>query len=180
MSPTLNISDSLFVRLQGHAVAFIDTPETVIARALDALEALKGTSSPSINGPREFNPAAPPNLAFTTPKKIALSGGTFSKGDTYWNTLMFACIEEAAKKGLSSDQIDQLMVVPHVIGKKEDNGYVFIQEAGVSVQGQASNGAWKQAHHIAAALKLAVTVEFTWQNNEKAAMPNVTGTFKLN
>jgi hypothetical protein len=167
----------LFARLQAHGVAFIDTPETVIARALDALEA--GREMPSNSGPRDFNPAAPPNLAFTTPKRITLRDVTFKKGDTYWNTLMFACVKEAAKEGLSPDQIGRLMVVPHVVGKKADNGYVFIQEAGVSVQGQASNGAWKQAHHIAANLKLPVTVEFTWQNNEKAAMPNVTGTFEV-
>ncbi len=180
MSPTVSISDALYARLQAHAVAFVDTPETVIDRAIDALEARGAPSQNTVSGPREFNSASPPNLAFTTLRKITLSSVTFKKAETYWNPLMFACVKEAAKKGLSPVQIGELMVVPFAIGEKDDNGYVFVKEAGISVQGQASNGAWKQIQHIAAELKLPVTVEFTWQNNDKAAMPNVTGIFKVN
>jgi len=180
VSPTISISEGLFGRLQQHAVAFVDTPETVISRALDALEAGTDVSPRPTGGYRDFNPASPPNLAFTTVKKITLGEVTFKKGETYWNPLMFTCVREAAKKGLSPSQIGALMVVPHVVGKKEDNGYVFIEEAGVSVQGQASNGAWKQAHHLVVALQIPLVVEFVWQNNEKAAHPNVTGTFKVN
>ncbi|MBA3812501.1 MAG: hypothetical protein H0X27_12825 [Caulobacteraceae bacterium] len=179
MSPAISISEGLFGRLQQHAVALVDSPETVISRALDALEA--GSHAPPTQrvGPRAFNPASPPNLAFTTVRKITLDGITFKKGETYWNPLMFACLRAAAKKGLSPTEIGALMVVPHVVGKKEDNGYVFIQEAGVSVQGQASNGAWKQAHHIASALGVPLVVEFVWQNNEKAALANIAGSFRL-
>jgi hypothetical protein len=180
MAPTITVSDGLFDRLKAHAEPFIDTPESVISRALDAMEMGKVAPSTPRVGPREFNPASPPNLAFTTPKTITLCGMTFKKGETYWNPLMFACIKEAAKKGLSPSQIGKLMIVPHANGKKDDNGYVFIPEAGISVQGQAANGAWKQAQHIAAELQLPLVVEFTWQNNDKAAMPNTTGLFKLN
>lgn len=179
MAPTISVSESLFSRLQQQATAFVDTPETVISRALDALEAKAPEAPLTSAGPREFNGASPPNLAFTTVKRVLLGGMTFPKGETYWNPLMFACVREAAKQGLSPAEIASLMVVPHTVGKKEDNGYVFIQEAGVSVQGQASNGAWKQAHHIAAALKISLEVEFVWQNVDKAAHPNAMGIFKV-
>jgi hypothetical protein len=179
MSPTIVLSDGLYRRLQSHAEPFTDSPESVIARAIDALEAGLRGPLPPVGGPREFNPASPPNLSFTTPKTITLCGVTFKKGETYWNPLMFACIREAAKTGLTPNEIGELIVVPFVSGKKDDNGYVFIADAGVSVQGQTANGAWKQAHHIALKLGLSVSVEFTWQNNDKAAMPNVTGVFNV-
>ena len=180
MSPTLSISEGLFGRLQQHAVAFVDTPETVIARALDALESKNEPEPKPADGPRSFDPASPPNLAFTTVKKITLDGKTLTKGETYWNPLMFICVRLAASKGLPPQQIGDLMVVPHVVGEKTNDGYVFIHEAGVSVQGQASNGAWKQAHHIATSLNIPLAVDFVWQNNEKSALPNVSGRFEVN
>jgi hypothetical protein len=180
MSPNISVSESLFARLQQHAVAFVDTPETVIARALDTLETGEPIAAPAGGKPRSFNPASPPNLAFTTPRKITLNGATFAKGETYWNTLMFAAIKAAAAKGCSPQQIVKMMEVPHALGKKEDNGYVFIEEAGISVQGQTSNGAWKQSNRIAEELKIPLHVEFIWQNTEKAAMPNAAGVFDVN
>ncbi len=180
MTPNIFLSEGLFSRLQQHAVAFVDTPETVISRALDALEIGETVTAPTSAAPRSFNPASPPNLAFTTPRKITLDGKTFTKGETYWNTLMFASIKAAASKGCSPEQIASMMEVPHTLGKKAGNGYVFIEEAGISVQGQTSNGAWKQSSRITEELKIPLRVEFIWQNTEKAAMPNVVGVFDVN
>jgi hypothetical protein len=67
-----------------------------------------------------------------------------------------------------------------VVGEKDDNGYVYIPEAGVSLQGQSSNVAWSQVNNLATALGLSVAVEFQWLNHEKAAMPNAMGSFKVN
>jgi hypothetical protein len=179
MTPDVTLSDGTFARLQSHAVPLVDTIETVIAKALDALEGLGGAPTIPASTVRAFNPAAPPPLSFTTPKSISLDGKTFPKNQTYWNHLMYACARAAAAKGLSAKEIYALTVVPASMGRKEDNGFTFIPEAGISIQGQDANVAWKQAYHFAHHLGLKLEVAFTWQNVEKAAMPNVTGSFAV-
>jgi hypothetical protein len=66
------------------------------------------------------------------------------------------------------------------VGQKEDMGYRFIDAAGVSVQGQDANGAWKATAHIAKTLHMPVKVLFMWYDNEKAANPGQTGKLTLN
>lgn len=177
MSPSIDLTDELFTRLQKHAVPLVDTPLTVIARALDALEA--GDEEPSspaqTAGPRSFNPAAAPNLSHTTPRRAQVAGRSLAKNDTYWNPILFAVIVEAAKQGTSAEDLLDLLTVPAVKGKKEDSGYRYLAEAGLSVQGQDANSAWKQTYLVASSIGIHVQVVFVWQDNPKAAMPGVTG-----
>lgn len=62
-------------------------------------------------------------------------------------------------------------------GKKEDNGYKYIDEVGVSIQGQDANNAWKTTYNVIQALKMPVEVIFAWQDNPKAATPGAIGKF---
>lgn len=179
MTPSIDLTDELFARLQKHAVPLVDTPLTIIARALDALEA--GDEDPvpaaAATGPRSFNPAAPPNLAHTTPRRAQVAGISLPKAEAYWNPIMFAVITEAAKKGTSAEDLLELLTIPSVKGKKEGSGYRHLPDAGISVQGQDANSAWKQTYLIASSIGVAVQVVFAWQDNPKAAMPNATGSF---
>jgi len=169
----------MFARLQSHAEPLVDTIETVTSRALDALEKVSDGTPKSQIGPREFNPFEPPSLAHTVLNSVELAGVSFMKRELYWNILMYQCVLAAAKRGLSPADISRLMVVPFIIGQKSDNGYRFLPEAGISVQGQYSNGAWQQAAHICKDIGCHLKVVFTCSNNEKAAMPNVTGSFTI-
>lgn len=181
MSPSIDLTDELFSRLQKHAVPLVDTPLTVIARALDALEA--GDEEPAhqgqgqATGPRSFNPAAAPNLSHTTPRRAEIGGISLPKAQTYWNPIMFAVIKEAAKHGVKAEDLLDLISSPAVKGKKEDSGYRFLPEAGISVQGQDANSAWKQAYRVASSCGVQIQVVFAWQDNPKAAMPGQTGSF---
>lgn len=179
MPHSITLPDDVFARLQKHAVPFVDTPVSVIDRALSALEA--GDEEPvepnPLNGPRSFNPAAPPNLAHTTPQKILVAGKPLPKGQIYWNPLMFAVILEAAARGVCAEDLMELITVNRVAGRKEDQGYRYLAAAGISVQGQGANAAWKQAYRVAASIGIALEVVFAWQDTDKAAMPNTLGTF---
>lgn len=179
MAPSIEITDEIFARLQRHAVPLVDTPLTIISRALDALEAgdEDTISSAASTGPRSFNPAAPPNLSHTTPKRAQVAGNALPKGETYWNPIMFAVITQAAKNGVSAEDLLDLLTIPAVKGKKEGSGYRYLAEAGISVQGQDANSAWKQAYRIASSIGVPVQVVFVWQDTPKAAMPNATGSF---
>lgn len=181
MAHQIQLSEELFTRLQKHAVPFVDTPISVIERALDALEAgdeEKHSSSPS-DGTRTFNPAAPPNLAHTTPKQAKLGGKLLQKSETYWNLIMYAVISEAARRGVGTEDLLELITVPAVKGRKESSGYRHLSDAKLSVQGQDANNAWRQTYRVASSVGISLEVVFTWQNTEKAAMPNTVGSFYI-
>jgi hypothetical protein len=176
---TIELSDELFARLQKHAVPLVDTPVSVIERALRALEA--GDEEPgsvaASNANRTFNPAAPPDLSFTTLKSAKIAGKALPKADTFWNSVMTAVILEAAARGITTQDILDLITVNSQAGQREEGGFKYLESAGLSIQGQAANSAWRQAYVLASSFGIELDVSFVWQNNEKAAMPNASGSF---
>jgi hypothetical protein len=180
MGHIIEISDELFARMQAFAAPLVDTPETIISRAIAALES-RGETGPQDGGSRtrSFNPAVPPNLSHTTPRRMALAGRALSRSETYWNTLMLEVIRKARDEGLTPKQIQSTLSVNSVVGEKDFNGYKFLPDVGISVQGQDANSAWRQTYELATTIGAAVEVEFVWQNNPKAAMPGVTGRFSV-
>lgn len=175
--PVLNISSDAFARLQKHAVPLVDTLETVLNRALDALDAA-ASSQPLAGGPKAFNPDAPPSLAFTTVRSIVFEGQKLPPAQTYWNTLLYAAVGEAAKK-LTPAEIADALPLNTFIGTKEENGYRFIPEAGISVQGQSADAAWKGVYMLSALCGFSVDVAFVWQHNPKAAYAGESGTLSF-
>jgi hypothetical protein len=177
MGYNIELPDELFAKLQKHAVPLIDTPLDVIERAIRALEA--GDEDPAtasdLHAPRTFNPAAAPNLSFTNLRSAKVGGVNLPKNDTYWNSLMHAVILAAAAKGNSAQDIYDLISVNCVLGRREDNGFKFLESAGLSIQGQAANSAWKQSFVLASSFGIEVDVTFAWQSHDKAQLPNVTG-----
>lgn len=178
MPHMVELPDDLFAKLQGFAVPLIDTPLTVIERALVALEAgdEQLTSPNSAKLARSFNPAAPPSLAFTIPRRASVGGRQLSAGDRYWNSIMYAVIEEAARRGFSTEDLLALISVNSQAGRREDNGFKYLEGANLSIQGQGAAGAWRQSYAIASSVGIAIEVEFAWQDNPKAAMPQMVGT----
>jgi hypothetical protein len=174
----VELPDDLFAKLQKHAVPFVDTPVTVIERAVRALEeGDEEPATPAEEGPRSFNPAAPPDLAFTTPRKGVVGTKVLPKNQTYWNNVMLAVIREAAVRGISTDDLLELLTVNCAKGERHDTGFSYVPEANLSIQGQNANNAWRQAYVIASSVGVPVEVVFAWQNNSKAAMPNTVGSF---
>jgi hypothetical protein len=53
----------------------------------------------------------------------------------------------------------------------EAHGYRYIQEVGLSWQGQAANPVWKSIFHLVKALGLKLDVVFLWEDKPKAANP---------
>jgi hypothetical protein len=178
---TVELPDDLFARLQKHAVPFIDTPISVIERALAALEEgdEEPNERPGTTAPRAFNPAAPPNLTFTKPRSAVVNGRQLPHSLAYWNAILFEVIREAASRGASTQDLLDLITVNSQAGHRRDSGFTFIETAGLSIQGQDANGAWRQTYVIASSIGIPVDVVFAWQNNPKAAMPNAVGSFHI-
>lgn len=178
MTHTIEISDDLFARLQKHAIPFVDTPVTVMERALVALEAGDEDKEEG-RGIRAFNPAAPPDLKFTSVLKASVSGKSLKKSDCYWNTILMTIIASAAKNGVSSIDILDLITVNSEEGQRDDNGYKYIEAANISVQGQDSNAAWRIAYILASSFGIELDIMFAWQDHPKAVMRSQQGTFFL-
>src|ERR1700733_3868448 len=82
-------------RLKSHAEPLVDTFDTVVNRAIDALEALSGKSSSNNNLARSINPASPPSLSFTTVHLVIFNGKRLAPSESYWNQLLLTAIREA-------------------------------------------------------------------------------------
>lgn len=75
----MTLAPATLDRLKGRAEPLVDAVDSVVNRAIDALEALNGGKSVSPDhGLRSVNPAAPPNLAYTTVHSVVLDGKAFA------------------------------------------------------------------------------------------------------
>lgn len=188
MNPQINISDSLMAKLKSVAEPFVDTPETVIARAIDfyvsSLKGSHGSSAPprtdSGTGPIPFPGDAAPDLTFSRPVLIKIEGHAFEKKDLYWNTLLMRLVAIAGKR-LPTAQVKQLILVNFVDGQGDANkGFRYVPEAKLSVQAQDANAAWRACFHLVKALNLSIEVMWLWENKDKASHPGRTGVIKHN
>jgi hypothetical protein len=175
MTPQVTLDNSTIERMKLSAEPLVDTFDTVIHRALDALEALKA-HKPDPSGVRTYNPASPPPLAFTTVKSIKFNGAALPPADVWWNPFMFLLIREA-RKNMSIEEVSKLLFVNHVKGEKQNGGYKVLEDIGLSIQGQDANNAWKQCYELLKALKLPAEITFAWQENPKASHPGEMGKF---
>ena len=179
MSHQIELSDATFARLQKLAVPLVDNTEGVINKLADFYErehpaqANLKKVAPTAEGPRPFSADAPPDLTHTKVLSVELAGTPLAK--TNWHGLLFEIIRRARDRLSGQDDARRLIIVKFVHGKKEEEGYRFIPEVGLSVQGQDANSAWRGAYHIAQQLGIAVDVEFLWRVKEGAAFPGETG-----
>ena len=183
MPPSVELSSATFSRLQNHAVPLVDTIETVINRLIDAYETKGNTPSQGSGGETKikvFNPSAPPDLTHTKVLSAMVNGSTLGHGQDNWNGVLNAVVHLAWAQASSTDAFKKLMAVNFVDGQKTDEGYRFLADLGISVQGQDANGAWRGVAHIAKKLGLPVTVTFAWREKAGAAFPGVTGSLALN
>jgi hypothetical protein len=181
--PSIAISDELFARLQSHATPFVDTPETVILRALEALERRNGRPpEPAVPDARgsplpEFEAMHPPNLTFTKVVSALLNGEPVKPAN--WNRLLDAAITYAAAQIGDFNKLRRIVAINIASGQKTDEGYHFLEDAGLSVQGQDANGAWRSIMFIAQNLKASVEVSFIWRNKEGAEHPGKAGSMRF-
>jgi hypothetical protein len=181
MSINLEIPDSLFTRIQKHAIPFVDlTPISVIERWADHFEGQSGItdSKPAPPSPeplgKVFSPATPPDLMHTRCR------GTFgTQHFRKWNDLVRIAITQAYGKAQS---YEALRAATHAQIRKGDHsgdsGYHFVSEIGMSVQGVDANHAWQHALGLAQFLKTPLRATIEWRHNDKAAFPGEIGTME--
>ncbi len=175
--PEISILQSTFERLQRHAKPFIDTPDTVITRVLDALEqrddhTLAGSEEiPETE--RRLSPNALPNLTHSKVIEASLGGQPISKPN--WNRLLEEVLRHAMKRAGSFERLQQSCPANMVKGPKEDEGFSYLPEIDVSVQGQPANGACQAMVTMSQAFRIALDVRILWRVKEGAAYPGEKG-----
>lgn len=185
MMPQINVSPALFIQLQAIAEPFVDTPETVIQKCVEFYLSNARAHKPSPKDSESAAPTdttymtvhadAPPDLTFTRPMSIELEGKSFDKGSLYWNPLLFELVRAAGLKGIKGDKLKEMLLCNYADGAgNAQQGYRFIKEAGLSVQGQAANPAWRTIYHLVKTLGLSLDVVFMWEDKPKAAHPGKT------
>lgn len=184
MVPSVELSPQTFARLQTHAVPLVDNIETVISRLIDFYKSSDGApvaaSSDSAGDKiRQFNPVSPPTLTHTKVLAVEVCGKPLEHGQSNWNGLLNAAVRVAKAHAKSPGELKQLVIIPYVEGQKVDEGYRFLSELGISIQGQDANGAWRAACHIAQKLGLQLSATFVWREKEGAAFPGVTGRLSI-
>lgn len=177
MTHQVSLSDKTFAKIQKHAIPLVDTIETTIVRLIDELEALKAVSNETAG--RLFDPASPPDLSHTTVVSARLNGAALKPADTYWNNIYRAAIKTIAQKGIVGDNLAACITSNKFVGKKSDDGYKFIEEAGISVQGLDANNAWKAIHFLCTVAGINLEVTFRWQEKEGVKMPGEIGKFVI-
>ncbi len=179
MAPQVQLSPATFGRLQKCAEPLVDDIESVINKLIDSFEKGQGVLPPLGSGAKDYGGSAP-SLTHTKVLSVEIGGKVLQKSIATWNGLLNEAVIQAAAKLGSTEALKDVLVVPYVVGAKEDTGYRYLPAAGVSVQGQDANSAWKGAAHIANALHIPVRVFFIWYQNDKAANPGQTGKLRLN
>jgi hypothetical protein len=182
--PSVELSAQTFARLQSHAVPLVDNIETVIRRLIDFYESRDSAPVPDVDVSaggkiRQFNPLSPPSLTHTKVLAIEFCGQPLEHGQTNWNGLLNTAVRTAKSRAKTAADLKQLVIIPYLNGQKTDEGYRYLPELGLSVQGQDANGAWKAACHIAQKLGLPLTARFVWREKNGAAFPGITGQFSV-
>ena len=150
-----------------------------MGRALDALDATSDSKSGPTAAQMHFGTGSAPDLSFTSVKHASVDGHVLQPVETYWNSILLATVRAVVKHGGLQKQIASKLLVNYVVGQKGNGGYKYIAEADLSVQGQDANGAWKAISFLAKEFGINVEIEFTWQNNPKAANPGLSGNLSV-
>ena len=174
---TVEIEQSTYERLQNHAKPFEDTPDSVIIRALDALEqaertptgeALKRSSTTSDNL-LSLGPNDPlPDLKHTRVLNAVVAGHPVRAN---WNNVLQHMLQLAADEVGSWDEVRRLCAVNLVEEEKEDEGYRYLAEAGISYQGLNANAAAAATVALAKRIGVALELDFEWRRKPQALYP---------
>lgn len=183
----ITISPATFKRLQSHAEPLVDTTESVINRALDALERPEPDVSDEPGDERLIDPLKLPNMKRTKILVAAVDGNEVGHSERYWNRVMKKMICLAVKHGRTLDEISLLCAQTTVNGQRQNivNGqkqaenYAYLPDINVSLRNRSADGACRTIMNIAQNLGIALDIVFEWRDKQGAAYPGQRGRLRI-
>ena len=183
--PKVTIEQSTFERLQQYAEPFVDTPDSVITRALDALAQMESDTLPDQTSERQIasadwmllNADDPlPDLKHTRMLAAAIDSRPVRAN---WNNVLRRLLVLALDEMGSLDEVRRRSTVNLVASKKEDEGYQYLAEAGISYQGVNANAAANAAVALAKDIGAALELDFEWRYKPQALYPGKRAQLRL-
>jgi hypothetical protein len=176
---TLAVDEVLFEKLQRLGKAFIDTPQTVIEKLAD--EELERRGDPGKEIPQKvqsenairLDPITPLNLAHTKVIAASISGRELNRPK--WASVREHMHIVASKKLATVEQLQEVSGANLRKIKYEKEGFKFLPDAGISIQGVDANLAWSHSLRLARKLGIPIKIEFQWRDKEGAAHPGKRG-----
>ena len=92
-----------------------------------------------------------------------------------WNSITHAMHKAAIENGKTRDWLLSNTMSRASGAELNTGGFVYLPEAGISVQGMDANTAWRNALHLVQALQMPIEVTFVWHNKDGAAHPGNRG-----
>ncbi len=170
------IEQATYERLQQHASPFEDTPDTVINRALDALELwernVASDDLPS-DAEHEIDPQSVPDLTHTKILTASLAGQPVLRPS--WQGVLDQALILAMNELGSFGELRQVCRANMVRGSKEDDGYHYLSAIDVSVQSMSANGTCGALVETVQRLGIGVEITFMWRLKEGALHPGENG-----
>jgi hypothetical protein len=179
------ISEKIFKRIQRLAVPLVDTLDSALERILDSYERTAAHKSPNAQpselappGPSEraYDPFDPPNLTHTKLTNAIVGDKTLRHPS--WNSMLDEVVA-IARKTRDFASLQALIPINIFEGDRSDQGYHFLREANLSVQGQSANDAWRGVAILAQEIGCSVQASFHWRQKKGALKPGESGRFAI-
>ena len=168
--PQITLSPDTFHQLHKLCGEKLTDFDGVIAGLLADHAAMKNAA------PKVFTSGLAPDLTGTTLREAEIGGKRLQKVD--WQSLMIEAISQAAQKLGTGPELKRLVTIKNKPGDQKQNGWYFVPDANLTVQGQNTNAVWKVTDRIAKALGLPVEAHFAW--GSKSDKPGEMGTLTIN
>ncbi|WP_421860457.1 T4SS efffector SepA family protein [Parvibaculum sp.] len=176
-SRDIPISETTYQRLQKHAQPFVDTPDLVINRALDALEQAAPSAFPLESGERQIDTRSLPRLTHTKVLNATIEGTPVDRPN--WNRLLDEVLRIAARRLRSFEELRKQCPANLAKGRKDTEGFAYLPDLDLSVQRQDANSACRTIVALAQRLGLALDVGFMWRPKEDALYPGEHGRIQI-
>lgn len=191
MMPVIRVNDATFVDLKSVATWLgTETPSQTIDRLVrEKMEqlGLERDDVPKEMMPRDASSTAPdegdmefrsaPGLSFTRVLHASVGGQTLAKAN--WSGVLMNVITATKKKsGMDAKTLSHELQIPSKPYEYGSEGYKYLSELGISIQGQSAQDSWKEIQRLADKHHVAVEVRFQWRENDKAQYPGRIGVLR--
>ena len=126
---------------------------------------------------RRIDPRKLPDLKYTKVLGAKLSTEEIIKPN--WNRLVERVLLHAKKQFPDFEDLRKVCHINLVQGLKEDEGYRYLSDVDLSLQGLSANNACVALVNSAASLKIRLEITFQWRLREGAAYPGEVAQLKL-
>ena len=178
--PEIQIEEATFKRLQSHAKPFVDTPDMVVSRALDALEKRQENRAQEQNfavSERKIDPNRLPNLTHSKILDASIDGEPIDRPN--WNLLLGRILVQAMKQLSDLEKLNKLCSVHMVNGFRGTEGYRHLSEIDISFQGLPAREACTAIVMVAQSLGIELEIGFVWRQKKDAAFPGEKARLKV-